>query len=162
MTYICYPTTYTPDPEVAPVSNGGTFISQVPAGKTAAEYAAEAGLDMSEIGVFDENDYTPSHLHFVECFNIESDNTVTFDLEKAKSQTLKQVRASLQFNVPAYGFKKDFLIAQSTLPEADRLPDVQAYFDALNAKAAEIATAVSNIQNAADPSALTTELGLYL
>ena len=85
MTYICYPTSFTPDPTVAPVLNGGTFISKVPDNKTAQDEVAGMGLELNQVAIFENNDFTTSELYFVQCFNIESDNTVTFDLDKAKA-----------------------------------------------------------------------------
>lgn len=160
MTYICYPTSYTPDPTVAPVLNGGTFISKVPDNKTAQDEVAGMGLEINQVAIFEDTDFTTSELHFVECFNIESDNTVTFDLDKAKDQTLVQVRASINTRVDGYGFKRELLIAQSSLPESSRIPEVQAFFDAINAKASEVTTRLDNIRNATSATALTTELGI--
>lgn len=123
----------------------------LPPNRTAQEIADERGWSDEEWGVLEIGDFGGDEDFFSTCWNIGAYHSVTFDLEKARAMCLRLMRVGTR---EAKAFGAAFLIAQATLPQEDRLPEVQALFDVENGLAAAFATARANILQATNAGEL--------
>jgi len=115
----------------------------------------DMGLRPSEVALISDQQFSEAELFFQDAFKFTENNTARFDLEIARAQVAKQVRGSKRFLDAIPGkFSQEVLSAQASLPIAERLPGVQAYFDAVNSKLSELTDALAIISETKSPEVL--------
>lgn len=150
MTYFLY-NTHKPDG----TPNGRTSIFKIEDGQTLeSTLAYMPGVEASDVRTFDDNQFTAQELYFDQCFEFGNNNDVTFNLDKAKVRSRQLIKNLLNvYDAVRQEFPADLLLAQSSLPENDRLPAIQQYFDDVNQKVSSYQSKLNAIDTA---SAATT------
>lgn len=127
----------------------------LPEDRTAQEIATSRGWTDEEWGVLEIGDFGGNEDYFGTCWIIGPYHSVTFDLEKARAACIRLMQVGTRLSEAALRpYAVGFLVAQSTLAVEDRLPEVQALFDAENDLAAQFVAAKAAILQATNPGDL--------
>jgi hypothetical protein len=129
-------------------------VWMLPEGQDAEEIAARRGWSDDEWGVLEIGDFGGYEDYFQGHWNIGNYHSVSFNVESARVYCLSIMRIG-RTKTDGFGpYDWAFIIAQSVLPAESRLPEIQALFDAENARAASFQEARVNILQASTPGDL--------
>jgi hypothetical protein len=139
-----------------PTGSAYNTILIVPSGQTAEEVATQGGWAPSEWAEFDAESYITNYNDYKQAFSIVDNqplaNTVAFSLPAAKveaSNTVKAQYANLESSATE-GYSANQLSSQASLPEVNRLPEIQAVLDAVNVLAVTLSANLAAIDAATD------------
>lgn len=156
-----------------PATAGGYAIFEIPSDQTAEELATSFGLTMAQCAEFDMADFDAGAVNFPYNFTLVDNqplpNGAAFDLPGAKEQAsiLTKANSSSLQQTALNGFAPEALAAQATLPEIDRLPEIQVVLDAVNVLAVDLsgnlaaiaaATDINEVNNVVNPPTGTLEI----
>ena len=129
-------------------------VWMLPEGENAEQIAARRGWSDDEWGVLEIGDFGGYEDYFQGCWNIGNYHSVSFDLETARQYCLGIMRIGKTRSDGFGSYEWAFIISQSVLPAESRLPEIQALFDAENARAASFQEARANVLQATNPGDL--------
>ena len=97
---------------------------------------------------FDDSDYDEESYFFPGAYTL-SGGVLTFDLEEAKTRAIAYLNSRFQESIDTalVDVNKLIFIAQSSLPEVDRIPKYQTAINAVNTIATSIASLETTINN---------------
>lgn len=145
----------------------GYAICLIPIDQTAAEKATSIGLTMAECAEFDMDDFDSGAEKFQYCFTLIDNqplpNGAALPLLGVQEQATVVTKSnySLSEQIALSGYSAESLAAQAALPEASRVPAIQAVITEVNSLAVQLnadllaiqsATTVSQIYNIAYPA----------
>jgi hypothetical protein len=136
-------------------------VIPIPEGTNIDEMLVNFGLSAEQVSIIEEGTFTKAQLYFLDCFNFVDTNTVTFDFDRAKLK----IKGMIQKNPRHEDGGEDLIslcaprtlnlmISQAALPEAERDPEVQAFFDQVNFTNALVKNKLAAVEAAIDASEL--------
>lgn len=142
-------------------------VAPIPEGTDIDQMLVNFGLTAEQVSIIEEGTFTKAQLYFNDCFNFVDTNTVTFDFDKAKIKIKRQIRKSTRHddggpNLIEFCAPRTFnmMLAQASLPEADRDPEVQVFFDQMNYAFEIVTNKIAAAEAAVDAASLLTVAGM--
>ena len=133
--------------KVIVINDGESNVYDIVAPATAESIAALSGVtDPSLYQEFPESDFDEACYNYPAAFTLSA-GVVGFSLDAAKERAsqLEKQRFNTAETAATVGFSPNQLASQAALPEASRLPEMQAVIDAVNVLAVELSTNLAAI-----------------